>query len=93
MLLDDNFASIVKAPKYDITHNTRKLVQSQITTKVVVTALAFIVILSGNHREILLSTIQFLWVNLLMDIFPGIALVTEPPAKMRKRKLEYLLLL
>lgn len=78
ILLDDNFSSIVTAIKWgrNIFECIRKFLQFQITVNIVAVFMAFMggVIL----RESPLTSIQMLWVNLIMDTLASLALATEP---------------
>jgi Ca2+ transporting ATPase len=80
VLLDDNFASIVTAVKWgrNIYTNVRKFLQFQLTVNVVA---MFIVFLGGAViTDPPLTSVQMLWVNLIMDTFAALALATEPPS-------------
>jgi len=79
VLLDDNFCSILTAIKYgrNIYDNVRKFLQFQLTVNVV----ALFIVFAGSviFAEETLTTVQMLWVNLIMDTFAALALATEPP--------------
>lgn len=79
ILLDDNFATIVTAIMWgrNIYASVRKFLQFQLTVNVVAMFIAFIggVVLGESP----LTTVQLLWVNLIMDTFAALALATEPP--------------
>ena len=79
ILLDDNFASIVKAWMWgrNIYDNIRRFLQFQLTVNVVALISAFVG--SCILRESPLQPIQLLWVNLIMDSLASLALATEPP--------------
>lgn len=80
ILLDDNFASIVTAVKWgrNIYTNVRKFLQFQLTVNCVA---MFIVFLGGVAlSEPPLTSVQMLWVNLIMDTLAALALATEPPS-------------
>ncbi|CAK88204.1 unnamed protein product (macronuclear) [Paramecium tetraurelia] len=79
ILLDDNFASIVTAMKWgrNIFDCIRKFLVFQVTVNVVAVSMAF---LGGVFlKESPLTSIQMLWVNLIMDTLASLALATEPP--------------
>lgn len=82
VLLDDNFASIVKAALWgrNIFNAIRKFLQFQLTVNVVAVTLAFIGTLSGEHGESPLTAVQLLWVNLIMDSLAALSLATEVPS-------------
>lgn len=81
ILLDDNFASIITAVKWgrNIYASIRKFLQFQLTVNVVAMFMAFIggVVLGDSP----LTSVQMLWVNLIMDTFAALALATEPPTE------------
>jgi magnesium-transporting ATPase (P-type) len=80
ILLDDNFASILTAVKWgrNIYENVRKFLQFQLTVNVVA---MFIVFLGGVAKnDPPLTSVQMLWVNLIMDTCAALALATEPPS-------------
>lgn len=80
VLLDDNFASIITAIKWgrNIYTNVRKFLQFQLTVNCVA---MFIVFLGGVVvKEPPLTSVQMLWVNLIMDTCGALALATEPPS-------------
>jgi len=81
VLMDDNFASIVKAAMWgrNIYDNIRKFLQFQLTVNVV--AVMITVISSAILKEEILGAIQLLWVNLIMDTLASLALATEPPTE------------
>ena len=80
VLLDDNFASIVNAVSWGraIFRNVRKFLQFQLTVNVVALATTFLSAILGFG--IALTTVQLLWVNLIMDTLAALALATEPPS-------------
>lgn len=79
LIMDDNFASIVKAVKWgrNIYDAIRKFLQFQLTVNVVAVFLTLISALSV--KDAVLSTVQMLWINLIMDTLAALALATEPP--------------
>jgi Ca2+ transporting ATPase len=81
ILLDDNFASIVKACMWgrNIYDNIRRFLQFQLSVNIVALTTAFVG--SCILRESPLQPIQLLWVNLIMDSLGSLAEATEPPTK------------
>lgn len=79
ILLDDNFASIVKACMWgrNIYDNIRRFLQFQLSVNIVALTTAFVG--SCVLRESPLQPIQLLWVNLIMDSLGSLAEATEPP--------------
>eukprot|EP00920_Eleutheroschizon_duboscqi_P043115 GHVT01102544.1.p1 GENE.GHVT01102544.1~~GHVT01102544.1.p1 ORF type:complete len:458 (+),score=81.64 GHVT01102544.1:132-1376(+) len=87
VLLDDNFESIVKAILWgrSIYDNIRRFLQFQLTVNVAAVLFTFLAVLVT--RDSPLTTVQMLWVNLIMDTLGSLALATEPPSlELLKRK-------
>ncbi|CAK9167369.1 unnamed protein product [Ilex paraguariensis] len=79
IILDDNFTTIVNVAKWGRTVyiNIQKFVQFQLTVNVVALMINFLsACISGSG---LLTVVQLLWVNLIMDTLGALALATEPP--------------
>lgn len=79
VLLDDNFASIVKAASWgrSITRSVRKFLQFQLTVNVAAVITAIVTALTSKSS--VLTAVQMLWVNLLMDSLGALALATDLP--------------
>ena len=79
VILDNNFSTIVTAIIYgrSIYENIRKFLQFQLTVNFCACFLVFICSCIGNETP--LTSIQMLWVNLIMDSLGSLALATEPP--------------
>ena len=79
MLMDDNFTSIVQAVKWgrNIYDSIRKFLQFQLTVNVVAVVITFIS--AAVTQEAVLSSVQMLWINMIMDTLASLALATEPP--------------
>lgn len=83
ILLDDNFSSIVKAIMWGRSVNdaVSKFLQFQITVNITAVVLAFISAVSSSDFNPVLSAVQLLWVNLIMDTFAALALATDAPTE------------
>lgn len=81
ILLDDNFATIVHAIRYgrQLYDNIRKFVRYAITTNFAEVLLVFLAPFLG--MPIPLLPIQILWINLVTDGLPALALTAEPAEK------------
>ena len=81
ILTDDNFVTIIDAVKTgrQIYENIRKAIHFLIATNVGEIVAVFVGLLLGLDAPLL--AIQLLWINLVTDSFPAIALGLEPPDK------------
>lgn len=81
ILTDDNFVTIVEAVKQgrSIYENIRKAIHFLIATNIGEIVTIFIGLLLGMNSPLL--AIQLLWINLVTDSFPAIALGLEPEDK------------
>ena len=81
ILLDDNFTSIVVALSWGraINDAVKKFLQFQITVNITAVLLTFVSAVSNDNGESVLTAVQLLWVNLIMDTFAALALATDPP--------------
>ncbi|KAF5015082.1 hypothetical protein F66182_13711, partial [Fusarium sp. NRRL 66182] len=82
ILMDDNFTSIVKAMSWGRTVNdaVKKFLQFQITVNITAVILTFVSAVASGDENSVLTAVQLLWVNLIMDTFAALALATDPPA-------------
>ena len=83
ILMDDNFTSIVLALMWGRAVNdaVRKFLQFQITVNITAVTLAFISAVSSDREESVLTAVQLLWINLIMDTMAALALATDPPTR------------
>ncbi|KAG6008727.1 hypothetical protein E4U21_003922 [Claviceps maximensis] len=81
ILMDDNFASIVKALKWGRAVNdaVKRFLQFQLTVNVTAVVLTFVTAVSSDNQSSVLTAVQLLWVNLIMDTLAALALATDPP--------------
>jgi Ca2+ transporting ATPase len=79
ILMDDNFTSIVEAVKWgrNVYDSIAKFLQFQLTVNVVALVIAFVGACTSGSSP--LTTVQMLWVNVIMDTAASLALATEPP--------------
>jgi len=90
ILLDDNFTSIVKAVREGrrIYDNIRKFIRQGLTANVSeVSAILFAFIFMADNPLMTLAPLMILWVNLVSDGIPSLALglEKEEPGLMRKK--------
>jgi Ca2+-transporting ATPase len=78
VLADDNFATLVEAIAHGRTiyANTGKAVRFLLATNLSEILVTLGALAGGIARP--LRAIQFLWINLLSDVFPALALAVEP---------------
>lgn len=89
ILMDDNFASIVNAILWGRAVNdaVKKFLQFQVTVNITAVVLTFVSAVSSDEQDSILSAVQLLWVNLIMDTLAALALATDPPTlKLLDRK-------
>ncbi|CAA3023726.1 calcium-transporting ATPase 12, plasma membrane-type-like [Olea europaea var. sylvestris] len=79
VILDDDFASVATVLKWGrcVYNNIQKFIQFQLTVNVAALVINFIAAVSAG--EVPLTTVQLLWVNLIMDTLGALALATERP--------------
>ncbi|THC96006.1 hypothetical protein EYZ11_004505 [Aspergillus tanneri] len=83
VLMDDNFASILTALMWGRAVNdaVRKFLQFQITVNITAVFLTFISSVSDSEMRSVLTAVQLLWINLIMDSLAALALATDPPTE------------
>ncbi|KAI7527475.1 calcium-translocating P-type ATPase, partial [Hortaea werneckii] len=59
----------------------RKFLQFQITVNITAVLLAFISAVSDDEEQSVLTAVQLLWINLIMDTMAALALATDPPSR------------
>ncbi|TIB93928.1 calcium-translocating P-type ATPase [Wallemia mellicola] len=80
ILMDDNFASIVSAIMWGrcVNDSVKKFLQFQLSVNVTAIIIVFVTAIASDSEESVLSAVQLLWVNLIMDTFAALALATDP---------------
>lgn len=83
ILMDDNFASIVKAIMWGrcVNDAVRKFLQFQISTNITAVIITFVSAVASTQEESVLSAVQLLWINIIMDTFAALALATDPASE------------
>jgi Ca2+-transporting ATPase len=79
VLMDDAFPSIVNAIMWGrcVNDSVRKFLQFMISGKITAIVTTFVWALASSSNK-LLSAVQLLWANLIMDTFAALALATDP---------------
>ena len=83
ILLDDNFSSTITALMWGRAVNdaVKKFLQFQITVNITAVILTFVSAVSNSSNHSVLTAVQLLWVNLIMDTLAALALATDPPTE------------
>ncbi|KAG6703120.1 hypothetical protein I3842_07G068100 [Carya illinoinensis] len=79
VILDDNFTSVVTVLRWGrcVYNNIQKFLQFQLTVNAAALVINFIAAVSSG--KVPLTTVQLLWVNLIMDTLAALALATDKP--------------
>ncbi|CAE6514845.1 unnamed protein product [Rhizoctonia solani] len=80
ILMDDNFSSIVSAIMWGrcVNDSVRKFLQFQISVNITAVIITFVSAVSSDEEESVLTAVQLLWINIIMDTFAALALATDP---------------
>ncbi|KAL8278631.1 hypothetical protein RQP46_008923 [Phenoliferia psychrophenolica] len=80
ILMDDNFASMVSAIMWGrcVNDSVKKFLQFQISVNITAVVITFISAVASSDEQSVLTAVQLLWVNLIMDTFAALALATDP---------------
>ncbi|WFD29752.1 P-type Ca(2+) transporter [Malassezia sp. CBS 17886] len=80
ILLDDNFSSIVRAVTWGrcVNDAVRKFLQFQFTVNIVAVVVTLVSAIASNDESSVLTAVQLLWLNLIMDTLAALALATDP---------------
>ncbi|KAI1837832.1 hypothetical protein DTO006G1_4509 [Penicillium roqueforti] len=83
ILLDDNFKSIITAIAWGRAVNdaVAKFLQFQVTVNITAVILTFVSSVYSSENTSVLTAVQLLWVNLIMDTFAALALATDAPTE------------
>ncbi|KAI8597204.1 PMCA-type calcium-translocating P-type ATPase [Dissophora ornata] len=81
ILMDDNFSSIVKAILWGraVNDSVKKFLQFQLTVNITAVVLTFVTAVVSDSQKPVMSAVQLLWINLIMDTLAALALATDPP--------------
>ncbi|KZW01245.1 calcium-translocating P-type ATPase [Exidia glandulosa HHB12029] len=79
ILLDDNFVSIVSAIMWGrcVNDAVRKFLQFQLSVNITAVIITFVTAVASGSESSVLSAVQLLWVNIIMDTFAALALATD----------------
>ncbi|KAH3680417.1 hypothetical protein WICMUC_000348 [Wickerhamomyces mucosus] len=81
ILMSDDFSAIVNAIKWGrcVSTSIKKFIQFQLTVNITACVLTFVSAVSSKTGESVLTAVQLLWVNLIMDTLAALALATDKP--------------
>ena len=80
ILMDGNFTSTVKAIMWGhcVNDTIHKFLQFQISTNITAVIITFVSAVASDDEESILSAIQLLWINIIMNTFAALTLATDP---------------
>ena len=80
ILMDGNFTSTVKAIMWGhcVNDTIHKFLQFQISTNITAVIITFVSAVASDDEESILSAIQLLWINIIMNMFAALTLATDP---------------
>ncbi|XP_072979429.1 calcium-transporting ATPase 7, plasma membrane-type-like [Typha angustifolia] len=86
VILDDNFNTVVTVMRWGrcVYNNIQKFIQFQLTVNIAALVINFISAITSGDMP--LTTVQLLWVNLIMDTMGALALATDRPTKELMKK-------
>uniref|UniRef100_A0ACD5Z6X2 Uncharacterized protein n=1 Tax=Avena sativa TaxID=4498 RepID=A0ACD5Z6X2_AVESA len=81
IILNDNFDTVVTATRWGrcVYNNIQKFIQFQLTVNVAALVINFVSAITSGKMP--LTTVQLLWVNLIMDTMGALALATDTPTR------------
>lgn len=81
ILMTDDFSAIVNAIKWGrcVAVSIKKFIQFQLTVNITAVILTFVSSVSSMEEKSVLTAVQLLWVNLIMDTLAALALATDKP--------------
>ena len=81
IILNDRFDTVVTATRWGrcVYNNIQKFIQFQLTVNVSALVINFVSAITTGKMP--LTTVQLLWVNLIMDTMGALALATDTPTK------------
>ncbi|WWC70446.1 calcium-translocating P-type ATPase, PMCA-type [Kwoniella pini CBS 10737] len=80
ILMDDSFKNIVLAIMWGrcVNDSVKKFLQFQISVNITAVVITFVSAVASSKEQSVLTAVQLLWVNLIMDTFAALALATDP---------------
>nr|XP_010917644.2 calcium-transporting ATPase 7, plasma membrane-type [Elaeis guineensis] len=86
VIMDDNFSTVVTVMRWGrcVYNNIQKFLQFQLTVNIAALVINFVSAIASG--EVPLTTVQLLWVNLIMDTMGALALATDRPTKELMKK-------
>lgn len=81
ILMTDDFTDIVQAIKWGrtVAESIKKFIQFQLTVNITACVLTFVSAVASSSGKSVLTAVQLLWVNLIMDTLAALALATDKP--------------
>lgn len=81
ILMTDDFTDLVQAIKWGrtVAVSIKKFIQFQLTVNITAVVLTFVSAVASSENHSVLTAVQLLWVNLIMDTLAALALATDKP--------------
>lgn len=81
ILMTDDFTDLVQAIKWGrtVAVSIKKFIQFQLTVNITAVLLTFVSAVASSDNHSVLTAVQLLWVNLIMDTLAALALATDKP--------------
>lgn len=81
ILMSDDFTAIVNAIKWGrcVSVSIKKFIQFQLIVNITAVILTFVSSVASEDESSVLTAVQLLWVNLIMDTLAALALATDKP--------------
>ena len=81
ILMTDDFSAIVNAIKWGrcVSVSIKKFIQFQLIVNITAVILTFVSSVASSDETSVLTAVQLLWINLIMDTLAALALATDKP--------------
>lgn len=81
ILMTDDFSAIVNAIKWGrcVSVSIKKFIQFQLIVNITAVVLTFVSSVASSDETSVLTAVQLLWINLIMDTLAALALATDKP--------------
>lgn len=83
IIMDDSFSSLVMSIVWGrcVNDSVKKFLQFQLSVNITAVVITFVSSVASDSETSVLTAVQLLWVNLIMDTFAALALATDPASE------------